>query len=297
MRFLTIGMICWRCNLLWGIAMRSSIIGARRTCAGLAAAGFAMLLAFSCTPASAEDPTAQSIQSDAYLMARLNAGHSWDSGELSISELRPGTVDQTQFEAYVATAGSTQATNLELLAALGPQILTNDGDVLTLQTASAAWGEPGIMPRSYLGDDGVWEFPRLPDRDERDMLIGQHWRVVESVDSQILFLGPDRKFGWDDFADVINPLQHIPLVNIAYRAITGDHIYGAASLIDVGFGPLAGASTIFQLAYESTTGESLEDKAVAAVFGPRTPDDTAAIYNTASEQVADRRLPRRGSNQ
>jgi hypothetical protein len=113
----------------------------------------------------------------------------------------------------------------------------------------------------------------------------------------MLFLGPDRAFGWDDFADLVNPLQHIPLVNIAYRAATGDKIYGAASLLDIGFGPAAGLGTVFQLAYQSTTGDNLEDKAVAAVFGPRSVDDTAGLYTTASEQLADREALRRGSNQ
>ena len=179
---------------------------------------------------------------------------------------------------------------------MGPQIVTDGGEVLTLQTASASWGEPGIIPRSHLGADGGWEFPRHPDRDELDMLVGERWRIVESIESQILFLGPDREFGWDDFADLVNPLQHIPLINIAYRAATGDSIYGAAGLLDLGFGPIAGAGTVFQLAYQSTTGESLEDQAVAAVFGPRASDDVASLY-TASRQVADRAPLRRGSNQ
>jgi len=288
----------------WGSVMwmGSSDIGARRTPASLAVV---MLLAvLAATPALAGEPNAtpapapQAFQPTAYELARLRAGQSWDSGKLSITELRPGTVEQGQFEKYIAEVGSSAVqSNLELLAALGPQIVTDDGDVLTLQTASATWGEPGIIPRSHLGADGVWEFPRLPEQDEQDMLVGQRWRVVESIESQILFLGPDLEFGWDDFADLVNPLQHIPLVNIAYRAATGDRIYGAASLLDVGFGPLAGASTVFQLAYQSTTGESLEDKAVAAVFGPRGADDTAALYTTASQQLADRRNQRRGSNQ
>ena len=130
------------------------------------------------------------------------------------------------------------------------------------------------------------------------MLVGQRWRVVESIESQMLFLGPDRAFGWDDFADLVNPLQHIPLVNIAYRAATGDKIYGAASLLDIGFGPAAGLGTVFQLAYQSTTGENFEDNAVAAVFGPRArEDDVAGLYTTASRQLADRDPVRRGSNQ
>lgn len=278
--------------------------GARRMRAALISAtlgaSLAALLSFSAAPASAEDPTAQEIQSDAYLMARLRAGQSWDSPKFSITEMRPGTVEQGQFAKYiveVSKAPAANASTLEMLAALGPQIVTDDGDAMMLQTASFSWGEPGLMPRSHMGADGVWEFPRLPDRDERDMLVGQRWRVVENIESQILFLGPDQEFGWDDFGDLVNPLQHIPLINIAYRAITGDRIYGAASLLDIGFGPLAGAGTVFQLAYQSTTGESLEDKAVAAVFGPPPTNDLAGLYTTASRQVADRAPVRRGSNQ
>ena len=241
-----------------------------RLCGNLVAAALAAaLIAAYAVPASADEPrTPDEIQANSYLMARLRAGQSWDSPKFSITEMRPGTVDVGQFSKYIQEVSADPAVDtstLEALAALGPQIVTDEGDVLELQTASASWGEPGILPRSHLGADGVWEFPRLPTQDEQDMLVGQRWRVVESLESQILFLGPDRAFGWDDFADLVNPLQHIPLVNIAYRAATGD---------------------IF------------EDNAVAAVFGPRArEDDVAGLYTTASQQVADREPLRRGSNQ
>ena len=281
--------------------MRSFAIGARRPHAGLAAAAVLSFLGLSLTPAAADGPTAEEIQSDSYLMARLRAGQSWDSGALSIGDLKPGAVDQVQLESYVqhqqAAAPAIQVETMEMLAALGPQVVTEAGDTLMLQTASATWGDPGLMPRSRMGADGVWEFPRRPDHEELEMLSGQPWRIVESVESQILFFGPDRHFGWDDFADLVNPLQHVPLVNIAYRAISGDKIYGAASLIDVAFGPLSGMGTVFQLAYESTTGQSLEDQAVAAVFGRRANEDVAGLYSTASRQLADRLPVRRGSNE
>ena len=38
----------------------------------------------------------------------------------------------------------------------------------------------------------------------------------------------DKEFGFADILDTINPLQHIPLVNTLYRAITGDEIGSAA---------------------------------------------------------------------
>jgi hypothetical protein len=164
-----------------------------------------------------------------------------------------------------------------------------------MQTAAAFRGEPGLMPRSYMDEDGYWAFPRLPDADERDMLVGEKWRVVEDPESQILFLGPDRRFGWDDFADIVNPLQHIPLVNVAYRALSGDKIYGAARLFDAGFGPIAGFSTVADLAVTSTTGAGMEDRAVAAIFGGEATDNLARLDPADAQQLAFR--PRRGSNQ
>jgi hypothetical protein len=132
------------------------------------------------------------------------------------------------------------------------------------------------------------------------MLRGQKWRLVEDPAATRLFLGADGKFGWDDFVDLINPLQHIPFVNIAYRAITGDQIYGAARMVDFALGPLAGVSTAADLAFQSTTGHGLTDNAVAALFGAGHEDASAiASVSTASgggAQIADAGALRRGSH-
>ena len=165
--------------------------------------------------------------------------------------------------------------------------------------AAAASVERGPIPGARRGADGAWELTRLPDKDERDMLRGQAWRVVESERSRQLFLGPDGKFGWDDFLDLVNPLQHIPLVNIAYRAITGDKIYGAARLVDMAMGPMAGISTVVDLAVTDISGRSVADNAVAALFAPSDePAGAVAGITTASAtQMADAGLIRRGSTE
>jgi hypothetical protein len=160
--------------------------------------------------------------------------------------------------------------------------------------------ERGPIPGSRRGADGVWELTRLPDKDERQMLIGQKWRVVESEASRELFFGPDGKFGWDDFVDLINPLQHIPFINIAYRAITGDQIYGAARLVDFALGPVAGVSTAADLAVKSVTGKSMAENGIAMLFGTGGEAGDVASVSTASgsaTQLADASLIRRGSNE
>ncbi len=231
-----------------------------------------------------------------------------DAGQMSVAEQRPGAADPAQMQVYLSMIGSPMEPyaavadpSLVLMAAIAQDAVeataTTDAgaDTPIMQTAAAFRGEPGIMPRSYMGEDGYWAFPRLPDIDERDDIYGQKWRVVEDPESQMLFLGPDRQFGWDDFADIVNPLQHIPLVSVAYRAITGDEIYGAARLFDAGFGPVAGMSTVADLAITSTTGSSMEDTAMAAIFGGDETDNLAEVDPADAQQLAFR--PRRGSNQ
>lgn len=259
---------------------------------GVRRAGLALAMAMLCAaPAVAQAPAG----SELLILGALREGQALDSGRLSVSELRPGSVDQVQLQTYLAMAPDADVPADEGLMLLAALSLTEDEAAL-VQTAAAYVGEPGLMPRSQRGWDGVWEFPRRPDSDELDMLVGQRWRIVPNDESQVLFLGPDRTFGFDDFLDIINPLQHIPLISVGYRALTGDEIYGAARLIEMGMGPAAGAGTVFDLALESTTGGTMEDHAMAALFGTGDANDLASVYRE-DKQVADRRLLRRGSNQ
>ena len=61
--------------------------------------------------------------------------------------------------------------------------------------------------------------------------------------------------------DVINPLQHLPVIGTIYRAITGEHIGAVEKVMgDALYGGLWGAaSSVADLAFEGVTGHSLED--------------------------------------
>jgi len=96
-----------------------------RLCGNLIAAALAAaLIAAYAIPASADElRTADDIQADSYLMARLRAGQSWDSPKFSITEMKPGTVDAGQFSKYIEEVSADPAVDtstLEMLAALGP---------------------------------------------------------------------------------------------------------------------------------------------------------------------------------
>lgn len=68
----------------------------------------------------------------------------------------------------------------------------------------------------------------------------------------------DDHFGFFDFIDMINPLQHIPLLNIAYQKITGDTIKPISRIIGgtVFGGPAGAASGLITTVIEDGTGKS-----------------------------------------
>ena len=75
-------------------------------------------------------------------------------------------------------------------------------------------------------------------------------------------------FSFGDFLDIINPLQHIPLVSNLYRAITGDEISPHARVLgDTLFGGPSGfVSAIANVLYEEIAGEDVGET-VIAFFG------------------------------
>jgi hypothetical protein len=69
--------------------------------------------------------------------------------------------------------------------------------------------------------------------------------------------------------DVINPLQHLPIIGTIYRAITGDKMGPIEKIAgDTLYGGMWGAITsIADVAFEGITGKSFEDTALALFKG------------------------------
>ncbi|MBY0432231.1 MAG: hypothetical protein K2Q10_13615, partial [Rhodospirillales bacterium] len=79
---------------------------------------------------------------------------------------------------------------------------------------------------------------------------------------------------FSDFIDVINPLQHIPIISTIYRSLTGDEI-GSAARIAGGTlygGPLGLAFAVADVAVEDASGLAIEGHALALLRG----EDAAA---------------------
>jgi hypothetical protein len=79
---------------------------------------------------------------------------------------------------------------------------------------------------------------------------------------------------WDDVVDLLNPLQHIPIVGTIYRELTGDKISPEIQIAgSIAFGALTGSiavsavAGIASAAYEQSTGQEATVQIAQALFG------------------------------
>ncbi|HEY4077712.1 MAG TPA: hypothetical protein VGM26_12360 [Rhizomicrobium sp.] len=88
--------------------------------------------------------------------------------------------------------------------------------------------------------------------------------------------------------DIINPLQHLPVVGTVYRAITGDHIGNFEKIAgDTLYGGLWGAVTsVADVAFEGLTGKSVEDTMLAWLKSDDAPNTMVASANIAVPTIA-----------
>ncbi len=92
---------------------------------------------------------------------------------------------------------------------------------------------------------------------------------------------PKAPFTFRDFLDVINPLQHIPIVSTIYRAITHDEIRAPARILGGGlFGGLVGAAMgVVNSIFSKLTGKDFGEH-VAGLFKG---NDTIASHNKTDQ--------------
>jgi hypothetical protein len=97
-------------------------------------------------------------------------------------------------------------------------------------------------------------------------------------------LREDQSFEFADLLDIVNPLQHIPGVNILYRELSGDTIKPAASIAGGALfgGPLGFASAILTAAFEELTGDTPAGHAAAIIDPVRSKQASGAYAQTAA---------------
>lgn len=76
-------------------------------------------------------------------------------------------------------------------------------------------------------------------------------------------------FGFGDLLDIVNPLQHIPVISTIYRHLTGDSIgVGEQIAGDTLYGGLTGfLGSVGNAIFTEVTGKSVGDTVYAALIG------------------------------
>ena len=107
---------------------------------------------------------------------------------------------------------------------------------------------------------------------------GDIWFVPESPE----LFGTDG-FTFSDFLDIINPLQHIPVVSAVYRAATGDTLDPGARLLGGAlFGGVGGLVTaIVNAVVEDETGADIGGNLLAALTGGGSDQGTVRTADSA----------------
>lgn len=96
---------------------------------------------------------------------------------------------------------------------------------------------------------------------------------------------PQEPFGFGDLLDIINPLQHIPVLNKLYRDMTGDTIRAPARVMGGALfgGPLGAAGSLINVVVEEETGKDVAGNAVAFITQGKGPTYKSAMKQETSD--------------
>jgi len=102
--------------------------------------------------------------------------------------------------------------------------------------------------------------------------------VDAEASNEIAMFGEDG-FGFDDFLDIINPLQHLPIISNIYREITGDELSPGSRIIGGGIfgGGIGLAASVVNTAIEAETGKDIGGHVLALFNEEGTPDGTDTV--------------------
>lgn len=94
------------------------------------------------------------------------------------------------------------------------------------------------------------------------------------------------EFGFSDFLDIVNPLQHIPVVSTIYRELTGDELGTPARILGGALfaGPLGAAAGAASAAVEAVSGKDPGAHAVAFLGLGSDEEEAPATAIAAVEQ-------------
>lgn len=181
---------------------------------------------------------------------------------------------------------------------------------MQIQPETIMWNTPSAAPRArdvfrmekstgdrITGSIPVWGKPKTPE----EKITANLAQVADNSPTTKFATAladetatPEEKsFGFMDFVDMINPLQHIPVVGTIYRHLTGDEIGPAARVVGgAAFGgPVGAASGIVNALVQMETGKDLTDNMISSLEDEKIPvnteqnDTTIAVANLRSSTL------------
>ncbi len=98
----------------------------------------------------------------------------------------------------------------------------------------------------------------------------------------------DDGFSFNDFLDMINPLQHLPVVSTLYREMTGDEIDPASRIVGGALygGPIGAGISVAEAVLEQATGDDLSGHVMSMLQGSAPSPAVAAVAPSATEPEA-----------
>lgn len=105
-------------------------------------------------------------------------------------------------------------------------------------------------------------------------------RAPEGMENGLSYAQADRfrndepeEFTFGDLLDMVNPLQHIPLVSVLYREVTGDSIRPVAQVVGGSLygGVAGGGAALANVIIEEETGRDIAGNVAALVLDGETP--------------------------
>jgi hypothetical protein len=117
-------------------------------------------------------------------------------------------------------------------------------------------------------------------------------QAAPSADQKSAVSSPDWEFSFNNLLDIINPLEHLPVISTLYRAITGTHIGMPEKIAgDALYGGLWGAvASVADTMFEAVTGKDFGSTVLAIFTGShqntQLARNVAATPKTAPSQPA-----------
>jgi hypothetical protein len=94
----------------------------------------------------------------------------------------------------------------------------------------------------------------------------------------------EKPFGFGDLIDIVNPLQHLPVIGAIYREITGDQIRPSSEIIGgaVFGGALGAAGSLANVILREETGEDLTGHVVRLAQGKPDPEPVQRLASAGT---------------